>query len=244
MSLTVEDITRVKLDRITLYASAVTFAVVLLCYIIMDSVAASGMGKSVIDAGKNILFIVAVPIFQLARGLFLKSPHIQVGPEELSRNIIAGALVVVLVLVGVNNLIGFLVGVAIGGSYGQLTAAGLKLNEQLFNGVTLQFMSVFVILPLSLIFCTVLGWSAARKGFEPAWKFFLWCYIFFLIVYSVDYFFAVYSNVHDLLGQSKGVYALGRIAIFPIISCLFLLIGYVSRQACVFLSQRFNLAGT
>ncbi len=232
----------VNIDRASIYAAIVTVA--------FFSLAIYGLGRLLSgDALADIrnfmvggLSIVAVPFFQVSRRLFVPSRQAMYAAHMVPlRSAVGAALICALLIFAINNILGFLIGVATSASHAALVGEGINVEENVFVKSLLTGFSSFVVLPTTLFACIVAGWLAFRTSLSSTAKFFLFAFIFFILLHVIDVYVSLHYNLHAMLGADAMSYALMRGLGAPFFYCVFLFVGYLLVSAYTYVGERLGI---
>jgi cytochrome bd-type quinol oxidase subunit 2 len=227
------------LDRVTVYAGLAALFFIVAGYKLLRALSGV-LDPSTIEPLQQAMLLVAVPVFQLSRNLFVKpAQRSSVTERHWSHNVYSAAFIFAFSLVGLSNVIGFLAGAASGMSAANLLNSGVQGNGTIFLNTIYSAISLWLIAPLIFCLCLVFGWINHRKQLERPWRFFLASYVMLIVSLGIEYLLTIRDPGNlAILQMSSESLALYKLVVFPPIYTLLMMLGYASRLVYRFFADR------
>jgi hypothetical protein len=225
------------LDSPTVAAAAVTLAFAVGCAAALGSMPQDGMLGGALDAIKNIVYVLTVPLFDIARRLFArsarKSPAPSSGTTGVDSNIFGLAFVTALLLFMLVEIISWLTGFSMGGACMLLSQAGkvTDFGECVAIGVPVFIFAL--IAPITLALGATAGWmwkGMLRSGLLLALLIFIGV---IGVLFALDYSFFLRqpaANAQALQDQFIAFGPVRQIGVAVALTTFGLLLGYGMRS--------------
>lgn len=237
----------VRFDGSTLWAAVVTLAFAVATGMALSFVPQSGNLGGVIDALKNVAYVLTVPIFDLTRRVFSAREAARanaVGPPDRP-DIFRLAFVSALVLFVIVELLSVLTGFGIGSLCVTLAngpAAGLEFGPCLVTG--LNVVGPAVIAPIMLALGIAAGWiwrGALKSGFFVALLIFA---LVVAVLFALD-FYVVLTNrnlgpVQALQDHAHHIGALRQVGPQVVLLSVGVMLGYGARRLWQAIARAFG----
>jgi uncharacterized membrane protein len=225
------------LDTPTLIAAAITVAFAVVAAIALGALPKDGTLGSAIDAVKNIVYVLTVPVFDLSRRLFARrKAAVGTGtsaPADEGPNLLATAFVTALVLFILVEIVSWLTGFGMGsvcalfGQQGQIADFGQCLT------VGISVLGIVLIGPIMIALGASAGWmwkGVLHKGFLTA-------LLMFMAVtaglFALDFFILLQQSMEAaqaLQNQFNAVGPVRQIGMQVVVLTVGILLGYGARR--------------
>ena len=191
----------VAIDRSTIWAAFVTLIFTVGAGVVLSQFPASGSIASAIDAMKNLIYVLTVPVFDISRRLFVRRQmqRSHTTAVEASRNLFFVVFVSALLLFAITEIISYLVGSGLGELCRGVTsvAAQVKVGDCFAYG--LNIMSIVVTLPVMLALGLGCGWIWHRLVPGRLWAAVAIIVPLLLILFGIDYLYAMATLNAEIL---------------------------------------------
>ncbi|HXF53483.1 MAG TPA: hypothetical protein VNK52_05105 [Hyphomicrobiaceae bacterium] len=192
----------ITIDRSTVWAAFVTLVFTVGSGVVLSQLPAMSQSlSSVVDALKNIVYVLTIPVFDISRRLFLRRQvqrtHIE--PVEGSRNLFFVVFVSALLLFAITEIISYLVGFGVGYLCRGVSAAATHIRVGDCFAFGLNTMSSVVTLPVMLAIGLACGWIWRRLVPRRL----LWALAILvpllLALFTIDYLYAMATMDAEIL---------------------------------------------
>lgn len=224
------------LDTPTLIAAVITVSFAVVAAIVLGTLPKDGNLGSAIDAVKNIVYVLTVPVFDLSRRLFARRKVAATGtaaPAGEGPNLLATAFVTALVLFILVEIVSWLTGFGMGsvcalfGQQGQIADFGQCLT------VGISVLGMVLIGPIMIALGASAGWiwkGVLHKGFLTA-------LLMFMVVtaglFALDFFILLQQQMEAaeaLQNQFNAVGPVRQIGLQVVVLTIGILLGYGARR--------------
>lgn len=224
------------LDTPTLIAAGITLSFAVAAAIALGALPKDGSLGSAIDAVKNIVYVLTVPVFDLSRRMFARRKaggSRTVAPAVEGPNLLAAAFVTALVLFILVEIISWLAGFGMGsvcalfGQQGQIADFGQCLT------VGFSVLGIVLIGPIMIALGASAGWmwkGMLHKGFLTA-------LLMFMVVtaglFAIDFFILLQQSTDAagaLQDQFNAVGPVRQIGLQVAVLTVGILLGYGARR--------------
>lgn len=227
------------LDSPTLAAAGVTLAFAVACAAALGSMPQDGILGGALDAIKNIVYVLTVPLFDIARRLFARSARKSPAPSSeatgatVDSNLFGLAFVTALVLFMLVEIISWLTGFSMGGACMLLLQAGKVADFGECVAIGVPVLIFALIAPITLALGATAGWmwkGMLRSGLLLALLIFIGV---IGVLFSLDYFFFLRQpagNAQALQDQFVAFGPVRQIGVAVALTTFGLLLGYGMRS--------------
>ncbi len=224
------------LDTPTLIAAVITVLFAVVAAIALGTLPKDGSLGSAIDAVKNIVYVLTVPVFDLSRRLFARRKATGTtapAPADEGPNLLATAFVTALVLFILVEIVSWLTGFGMGsvcalfGQQGQIADFGQCLT------VGISVLGMVLIGPIMIALGASAGWiwkGVLHKGFLTA-------LLMFMVVtaglFALDFFILLQQQIEEaeaLQNQFNAVGPVRQIGLQVAVLTVGILLGYGARR--------------
>ncbi|MCC7252473.1 hypothetical protein [Hyphomicrobium sp.] len=223
------------LDKPTVTAAVVTLTFAVLAGVALGALPQEGTFGGALDAIKNVVYVLTVPLFDLSRRLFArrKARAVEATPPADTPNLLGTAFVTALVLFILIELLSWLTGFGMGsvcalfGQQGQITDFGqcLTLGVNVFGLVLVG--------PIMIALGATAGWlwkGILHKGLLTTLLIFM---VVVAALFSLDFFILLQQNAgpaQALQDHFNSVGPVRQIGLQVVILTLGILLGYGARR--------------
>jgi hypothetical protein len=224
------------LDAPTLTAAVVTLSFAVLAGIVLGALPKDGNVGGAIDAIKNVVYVLTVPLFDLSRRFFARrkaARSIAAEPPAEGPNLLSTAFVTALVLFILVEAVSWLTGFGMGsvcalfGQYGQVTDFGQCLT------VGVSVLGTVLIGPIMIALGASAGWMWKGVLHKGLWTTLL---IFMLVVaglFALDFFILLQQSPGPAQALQDHFNAIGpvrQVGTQVVILAVGILLGYGARR--------------
>lgn len=177
-------------DGATVAAAVATLAFAVLAGVLLANVPQAGQLGGAIESIKNVVYVLTVPFFDIARRLFASRGNAATpGSVPAAPNLLTIAFVSALVLFIVIEAISVLVGAGVGGFCQVLGQNGLTIDFGLCLLTGFNAMGTAVIGPLMVALGLACGWMWQRLVGDGFWRAFILFTVAITLLFGLDYLF-------------------------------------------------------
>lgn len=192
----------VSIDSSTISAAVVTLVFTVGAGVMLSQFPATGSIGSAIDAMKNLIYVLTIPVFDISRRLFARRQvqRTHITPVEGSRNLFFVVFVSALLLFAITEIVSYLVGYGVGYLCRGVSEAASQIRVGDCFAFGLNTMSTTVTLPVMLALGLACGWIWHRLVPGRLWSALLMVIPLLLILFAFDYAYAMATLNAEILG--------------------------------------------
>ncbi len=224
------------LDTPTLTAAVITLTFAVLAGVVLGALPKDGSFGSAIDALKNIVYVLTVPLFDLSRRLFARRKAARtasVEPTAEGPNLLSTAFVTALVLFILVEILSWLTGFGMGsvcalfGQQGQIADFGQCLT------LGVSVLGMVLIGPIMIALGASAGWmwkGVLHKGFLTTLAIFM---LVVAVLFGLDFFILLQQApgaAQALQDHFNAVGPVRQIGLQVVILTIGILLGYGARR--------------
>jgi hypothetical protein len=192
----------ITLDGPTVWAAGTTILFTVGTAMALGLMPASGPLAAAVDALKNLVYVLSIPVFDVSRRLLARRrvARTHIATVASSRNLFFVVFVSALILFVVTEIVSFLVGYGLGYICGTIATATKDIKSGDCFRFSLETMSVVLILPVMLAIGIACGWIWFRMLRGRFWSALLICAVFLGVLFAIDLVWAFRSPDAEILG--------------------------------------------
>ncbi len=181
-------------DGPTISAALTTLVFALLAGILLSYVPNTGGLGGALDALKNVVYVLTVPFFDIARRLFSRWKNApQSAAQDSGPNLLAVAFVSALVLFIIIEALSALMGFGVGSICGAIGQASQEVPVANCFHLGVNMMSISMLMPIFVALGLGCGWIWQRYLGHDLWKTLLLFVIVLLVLFGLDFFLVLES---------------------------------------------------
>jgi hypothetical protein len=191
----------ITIDRATVWAAFITLLFTVGSGVAISQLPASGSIASAVDAMKNLIYVLTIPVFDIARRLFLRRQvhRFHAEPVAGSRNLFFVVFISALLMFAVTEIISYLVGFGVGYLCRGVSAAASQIRIGDCFAFGLNTMSATVTLPVMLALGLACGWIWQRLVPGRLWFALAMVAPLLLVLFAIDYLYAMATMSAEIL---------------------------------------------
>jgi hypothetical protein len=191
----------ITIDRATVWAALTTLLFTVGSGVAISQLPASGSIASAVDAMKNLVYVLTIPVFDIARRLFLRRQvqRFHTEPVEGSRNLFFVVFISALLMFAVTEIVSYLVGFGVGYMCRGVSAAASQIRVGDCFAFGLGTMSTTVTLPVMLALGLACGWIWQRLVPGRLWFALAMVVPLLLLMFALDYLYAMGTMNEEIL---------------------------------------------
>jgi hypothetical protein len=191
----------ITVDRSTVWAAVATLIFTVGSGVVLSQLPASGSIASAVEAMKNLVYVLTIPVFDISRRLLLRRQvqRFHTRAVEGSRNVFFVVFISALLLFAITEIVSYLVGFGVGFLCRGVNAAASQIGVGDCFAFGLNTMSTTVTLPVMLALGLGCGWIWQRviPG-RLRWALAMIVPLL-LVLFAIDYLYAMATMSAEIL---------------------------------------------
>lgn len=191
----------ITIDRSTIWAALTTLVFTVGSGVALSLLPATGSLGSAIEAMKNLVYVLTIPVFDISRRLFVRRQVHRFHTEavEGSRNLFFVVFVSALLMFAITEIVSYLVGFGVGYLCRGVSAATNQIRVGDCFAFGLNTMSTTVTLPVMLALGLACGWIWRRLVPGRLWWALAMVVPLLLVLFAIDYLYAMATMNAEIL---------------------------------------------